>query len=84
MYFAPPPVISGDPAVEGEPEKAPVTTLAKPLPSQPTWPIMFGLKIDKKIPKFKSFFGGLNLGLSSVHFSEKLKLICCFKKVFIY
>lgn len=45
---------------------------------------MFGLKIDKKIPKFKTFVGGLNLGLSSVHFSEKLKLICCFKKVFIY
>lgn len=42
VYFAPPPVISGEPEVEGEPEKAPVTTLAKPLPSQPTWPIMFG------------------------------------------
>ena len=41
-YLAPPPVISGEPAVAGEPEKAPVTVLAKPLPSQPTVPVMFG------------------------------------------
>ena len=41
-YFAPPPVISGEPEVAGDPEKAPSTTLAKPLPSQPTSPVMFG------------------------------------------